>query len=197
MLLGFIATIGLFFSYNKIKTDLFKVFHNKYKFIQLDDIIVDKNELHISFYIEGTYECLRYSLKIRNIVKDYLKKHDEYRNMRVEIFLITYANDFSITFANYDEDDTGIEFENSYDINYGRFSCANYLSLSDFKGIEDFEILRFAYLNDYSDVSALDSVKDLRYLVFSDFGNQKKEKFENIDYNYLSNMHPNCKIEID
>ena len=93
----------------------------------------------------------------------------KYKNMDVEISFRTYSQDFSIIFTNHSEDFTDIKFENSYDINIGLFSCAYRLSLSDFKGvdgIEDFEILKFAYLNDYSDVSVLGSVKNLEFLDF-------------------------------
>ena len=60
-------------------------------------------------------------------------------------------------------------------------------------GIEDFEILKFAYLNDYSDVSVLDSVKNLEFLDFTVFNNIKVIT----DYDYLIKKHPNCKIEIN
>lgn len=60
------------------------------------------------------------------------------------------------------------------------------------EGIEDFEILRFAYLNDYRDVSDLDSVKNLEFLNFTVFWNSKVIT----DYDYLVKKHPNCKIEI-
>jgi len=186
----------IFFSSNKLKINLKNLINsNKYESVTLDHIITDSDKLYISFYIENEYKCLSDSLEIRNTVKDYLKKHDEYKIMRVEIFLRTYAQNFSITFANYDEDSIGTNFENSYDINYGRFVCNNRLSLSDFKniqGIEEFEMLQFINLNDYSDVYALDSIENLKYLIFSNHLNDKIVT----NYDYLVNKHPHCKIVI-
>lgn len=195
LIIFIIIVLLVFVSYDRLKIDLKNLINNKYESVTLDCIITDSDKLHISFYIKNEYECLSDSLEIRNTVKDYLKKHDEYKNMCVEIFFQTYAQNFSITFANYDEDSTGTNFENSYDINYGRFVCNNRLSLSDFKniqGIEEFEMLQFINLNDYSDVYALDSIENLKYLIFSNHLNDKIVT----NYDYLVNKHPHCKIEI-
>lgn len=193
----FMVVFVLIFQHNQLKIDLYKLIkRNEYESVTLDGIyITDSDELLINLYIEDEKESIGDSLEIRNLVKDYLKKHDEYKNMRVEIFFQTYAQNFSITFANYDEDSTGTNFENSYDINYGRFVCNNRLSLSDFKniqGIEEFEMLQFINLNDYSDVYALDSIENLKYLIFSNHLNDKIVT----NYDYLVNKHPHCKIEI-
>lgn len=69
--------------------------------------------------------------------------------MRVEICFQSYAQNFTLIFANYDEYCTNINFKNSYDIYFGSFNCAFRASLSDFKDIEgmnDFEILGLSIL---------------------------------------------------
>ncbi len=193
----FMVLFVLIFKHNQLKIDLYKLIKsNEYESVTLDGIyITDNDKLLIDFDVEDEKESIGDSFEIRNMVKDYLKKHDKYKNMDVDISFRTYSQDFSIIFTNYSEDFTDIKFENSYDINIGLFSCAWRASLSDFKdveGIEDFEILRFSYLNDYRDVSVLDSVKNLEILNFTVFDNSKLIT----DYDYLIRKHPNCKIEI-
>lgn len=195
LIIFIIIVLLVFVSYDRLKIDLKNLINNKYESITLDGIyITDSDELLIDLYIEDEKKCIGDSFEIRNMVKDYLKNHNEYNNMRVEICFRSYSQDFSIIFTNYSEDFTDIKFENSYDINIGLFSCAYRLSLFDFKGvegIEDFEILRFAYLNDYHDVSALDSIKNLELLDFTDYSKLIT------DYDYLIKKHPNCKIVIN
>lgn len=197
LILFIIIALIVVVSYDKLKIDLKNLINNKYESVTLDCIATDNNKLYIYFYVEDEKESIGDSFEIRNTVKDYLKKHDEYKNMRVEICLQSYSQDFSITFANYDDYRTGINFENSYDINFGWFNCTFITSLSDFegvKGIEDFEILGFFDLYDYHDVSALDSVRNLKYLFFPDYSYSYNEI--NTYYDYLVRKHSNCKIEI-
>lgn len=184
----------LIFKHNQLKIDLYKLIKSKeYESVTLNGIyITDSDKLLIDFYIEDEKESISDTFKIRSIVKDYLKKHDEYKNMCVEICFQSYSQSFSITFANYDEYRTNINFKNSYDMNFGWFNCDFMISLSDFEGvegIEDFEILGFCELYDYHDASVLDTAKSLKFLYFN---NSKVIT----DYDYLVKKHPNCKIEI-
>lgn len=92
----FMVVFVLIFQHNQLKIDLYKLIKiNEYESVTLDGIyITDSDELLINLYIEDEKESIGDSLEIRNLVKDYLKKHDEYKNIHADISFRTHSQDF-------------------------------------------------------------------------------------------------------
>lgn len=192
-----LVLIFIWSSPTRRETDIRKLLSDKnYNSICLDDVIENKNADEILILFDIPYEAHDDSERLIQealSVKEKLEKHLEeykanYTGMKITISFIANYAPTSIEISNYDEC-SGVPFDHSYDLHYGRFTCSN-ASLSDVQGIRDFQTLKLYDFSDYSDAAVLDTVQNLKYLDIS----YRSGAVSADVIAYLKQAHPGCEI---